>query len=360
MDAEEKVETILTLDVPPGYRERERLDVYLTGHVANATRAKVHAAIKDGRVMVNEAVVTRPAHPVVGGDRLVCRVLRPPPLVAAPEAIPLNIVYEDDELLVVDKAAGLVVHPAYGHRSGTLVNALLYHVGAGAISFEEETAEDPEDDAVGLSVVNARPQYDGSPTIRPGIVHRIDKDTSGLLVVAKNDVAHARLSAQFARHTIERTYLGLVWGVPTAPTGRLESTLGRDPRDRRRVAVVAADKGKRAVTHYETLETFRHHALMRFRLETGRTHQIRAHAQHLGHPLFGDATYGGDVLRAGPSTASRRAFIAGLLKLCPRQALHAHTLGFVHPGTGEAVRFESPLPEDVSAVLGRLRAVERG
>jgi 23S rRNA pseudouridine1911/1915/1917 synthase len=357
MNADEKVETLVTLDVPPGYRERERLDVYLTGHVANATRAKVQAAIKEGRVAVNDAVVTRPSHPVSAGDRLVCRVMRLPALVAAPEPIPLSVVYEDDDLLVVDKPAGLVVHPAYGHRSGTLVNALLYHVGAGAVSFED-AAEEPDDDAVGLSVVNARPQYEGAPTIRPGIVHRIDKDTSGLLVVAKHDVAHAHLAGQFERHTIERSYLGLVWGVPEPPRGRIETHLGRDARDRRRVAVVPETRGKRAVTHYSTEEVFRYLALVRFRLETGRTHQIRVHAQHLGHPLFGDGAYGGAVLRNGPSTASRRAFVGGLLKTCPRQALHAQTLGFVHPRTGAAVRFESPMPADLAAVLDRLRAVE--
>ena len=367
-----RVETVLTLAVPPGYRERERLDVYLTSHVANATRAKVQAAIREGRVDVNGRTITRVSIPVNAGDTLVCRVRRPPPLVAAPEPIPLAVVYEDDDLLVVDKPAGMVVHPAYGHRSGTLVNALLYHVGAGPVSFEDAPEDDgdapddaPEakaltDDAVGLSVVNARPPYDGAPTVRPGLVHRIDKDTSGLLVVAKTDAAHAHLAAQFARHDLEREYVALVWGAPNPPAGRVETNLGRDPRDRKRVAVVPEGRGKRAVTHYETVEAFAHTALVRFRLETGRTHQIRAHALALGHPLLGDATYGGDTIRRGPVTAGRKAFFANVFKLLPRQALHARTLGFRHPRDGRFVRFEAPLPADFQAALDRLREVEGG
>ena len=362
---DERIETVLTFAVPPGYRERERLDVYLTTHVANATRAKVQAAIREGRVDVNGRTVTRVSPPVNAGDVLVCRVRRPPPLVAAPEPIPLNVVYEDDDLLVVDKPAGLVVHPAYGHRSGTLVNALLHHVGAGALAFDAGEGDDAEDDdegltdrAVGLSVVNARAQYAGAPTVRPGLVHRIDKDTSGLLVVAKHDAAHAHLAAQFARHDLEREYVALVWGVPDPPAGRAETFLGRDPRDRKKVAVVPEGRGKRAVTHYETLETFAHAALVRFRLETGRTHQIRVHALALGHPLLGDRAYGGDTVRRGPVTAARKAFFANLFKALPRQALHARTLGFRHPRDGRAVRFEAPLPADFQTALDRLREVE--
>ena len=354
---EERIETLIEIDVPPGYRERERLDVYLTSHVANATRAKVQTAIRDGRVDVNGVPILRVSHPVVAGDVLACRVMRAPPLVATPEPIPLTVVYEDASLLVVDKPAGMVVHPAYGHRTGTLVNALLHHVGAGALAFDEGDGE-PDDEVVGLSVVNARAQYDGAPTVRPGLVHRIDKDTSGLLVVAKNDAAHAHLALQFERHTIERRYLALAWGVPDPADGRVETHLGRDPRDRKRVAVVPDERGKRAVTHFETVEPFAFTALLAFRLETGRTHQIRAHAKHIGHPLLGDATYGGAEIRRGPLTASRRAFYANVFKTLGRQALHAQTLGFRHPATGEPMRFESPLPPDFASALERLRGVE--
>lgn len=355
---EEKVETVLTYAVPPGYGERERLDVYLTQRTANATRAKVAAAIKDGRVTVNGRVETKPSRVVLGSDEIVCTVLRPPPLVATPEPIPLDVVYEDDWLLVVHKPAGMVVHPAYGHRSGTLVNALLHHVGAGALAFEpDEEGDGAEDDdaSLGLSTVNARAQYDGSPTVRPGLVHRIDKDTSGLLVVAKRDAAHAHLAAQFARHDLERTYLSLAWGVPREPEGRIETFLARDPKDRKRVAVTP--RGKRAVSHYRVLEAFDAGAsLVEWRLETGRTHQIRAHAKHLGHPLLGDVTYGGDVLK-GQATASRRAFFANLFKTLQRQALHAATLGFRHPEEGRFVRFEALPPADFAAALDKLRTL---
>jgi len=359
---------VFTYEVPPGYTERERLDVYLTHKTANASRHKVQAGIRGGRVDVNGRTETRPSRPVTAGDVLVCRVLRLPPMEAAPEDLPLDIVYEDDWLLVVNKAAGMVVHPAYGHRSGTLVNALLHHVGAGAIAFddgsrgdldgEDEEEEENEaaltDEAIGLSTVNVRPEYDGSPTVRPGLVHRIDKDTSGLLVVAKTDRAHAYLAEQFARHELERAYLSLVWGGPVPPAGRIETNLARDPRDRKRV--LAQAKGKRAVSHYETLEGFAIGvSLVRWRLETGRTHQIRAHAKHIGHPLLGDVTYGGDVLR-GVVTASRKAYFANLFKGLRRQALHAATLGFRHPEDGRTVRFEAPPPADFAAALEKLRA----
>ena len=349
-------ETVIELEVPEGYGAGERLDVYLTEKLANATRSKVQRGIKAGQVTVNGAVQTKPSTPMQAGDRLTVRLLRPPPIEAQPEPIPLNVVYEDDDLLVVDKPAGMVVHPAYGHRTGTLVNALLHHVGGGALSFEDE--EEPEDEAVGLSVATAAPRFDGDVTVRPGIVHRLDKGTSGLLVVAKHDAAHAALAEQFMQRTIRRRYLALVWGVPKEPAGTVETHLGRDPRDRRRMAVVPEGRGKHAVTHYETVEPFAYTSLLRFKLETGRTHQIRVHARHLNHPVLGDPTYDGQRVWYGPDTNNRRKFFGNLFDAMPRQALHAHTLGFVHPATGEAMDFEAPLPEDVAHVLERLRRVE--
>ena len=355
--AEEKQETLVEIDVPPGQEPGTRLDVYLTSKVANATRAKVQRGIKDGRVDVNGEPQTKPSYLVQPGDRIVCRILRPPPIEVVPEAIPLDVVFEDDWLLVVNKPAGMVVHPAYGHRSGTLVNALLHHVGAGPISAEDLDDEDDDED-LGLSTATAAPRYEGDVTIRPGLVHRLDKDTTGLMVVAKDDVTHAALADQFAKRTIRRRYLALVWGVPEPPEGRIETWLGRDPRDRRRVAVVPEERGKWAATNYETVEAFRHTALVRFRLETGRTHQIRVHARHLGHPILGDTTYDGDRIRVGPELGSRKSFFRNLFEQMPRQALHAHTLGFRHPATDLALDFEALLPDDMAFVLERLRTVE--
>ncbi len=352
-------ETIVTLDVPPGYQEHERLDVYLTRCLPNATRAKVQRGIRQERVQVNGAVVTRPSHTVQAGDCIVCRLPKPPPIEARPEPIPLDVVYEDDHLLVVNKPAGMVVHPAYGNRTGTLVNALLHHVGAGTLNVDD--VEDEEaDEEVGLSTMNAAPSYAGDPGIRPGIVHRLDKDTSGLLVVAKDDETHAGLARQFAERTIRRRYLALVWGVPDPPAGRVEAPLGRDPRDRKRMAVVPPERGKYAVTHYELVEPLAFTALVAFRLETGRTHQIRVHARHIGHPVLGDPTYDGMAIRRGPTHGTRQAFFRNLFERMPRQALHAHTLGFTHPLTGEALDFSAPLPEDMAYVLERLRAVDGG
>jgi 23S rRNA pseudouridine1911/1915/1917 synthase len=353
----DRQETTVHLEVPPGYRAGERLDVYLAEKLAVASRSKVQKSVKEGHVRVNDVVASRVSAPVQAGDRIEVRLMRPPPVKAEPEAIPLDIVYEDEALLVVNKPAGMVVHPAYGHGSGTLVNALLHHVGGSSLAFEDD-GDEADDEDVGLSTVAASPRFEGDATIRPGIVHRLDKDTSGLLVVAKNDVVHARLAEQFMRRTIRRNYLAIVWGTPDPPAGSIETFLGRDPRDRKRVAVVAEERGKHALTHYETLEPLAHTSLVRFRLATGRTHQIRVHARQLGHPVLGDATYGGEALRYGPDTSNRRKFFRNLFERMPRQALHAHTLGFSHPTSGEAKDFEAPMPDDMTHVLERLRTIE--
>ena len=283
---------------------------------------------------------------------------RPKPIQLLPEPIPLDILFEDDDIIVLNKPAGLVVHPAYGHPSGTLVNALLHHVGARAETLDALADDDDADLEVGLAMANAGPAYDGDPTARPGLVHRLDKDTSGLMIAAKHDRALAHLGRQFAERTIRRRYLALVWGVIDPPEGRIETWLGRDPKNRKRVAVRPEDEGKWAATNYETLEAMAHTSLCRFKLETGRTHQIRVHAKHLGHPILGDQTYGGDTVRSGAETKKRKQFVANLFEAMPRQALHAHTLGFEHPMTGEAMDFEAPLPADMQHVLDRLRAVE--
>lgn len=298
--------------------------MYLTHHVANASRNKVQRGIEDGLVLVNDKKV-KPSYLVNPNDSIVVTLPRPPRTEALPEDIPLDIVYEDDDLLVVNKPAGMVTHPAYRNYSGTLVNALLFH-------------------SQQLSGVNSE--------LRPGIVHRLDKDTSGLLVVAKNDDAHHRLAKQFSKHSIEREYRAIVWGRFKNKRGRIEANLGRSKKDRRKVSVTA--HGKHAATHYEVLKQFEFLALVKLNLKTGRTHQIRVHLAHIGHPVFGDATYGGRNSEWGGLSGKKAHRAANLLKLTSRQALHAKTLGFVHPTSGTTVRFESDLPEDMSVLMEKL------
>ena len=353
MSESDHVETEVVVEVPTGYRESARLDVYLTRFILNATRTKVQRGIKEGRVTINGDPVTRVSHPVQAGDRIVCKVLRSPPIVAIPQDIPLDIVFEDEWLIIVDKPAGMVVHPAYGNRDGTLVNALLFHVGAEAVSVDDLVDEEDDDADTGLSVVNAIPAHPTDPSIRPGIVHRLDKDTSGLLVVAKDDVTHAHLARQFSDRTIEREYTGLVWGVPSERTGRIDKPVGRDRRDRNKMAVVSRG-GKSAATNFEVVRSFPDSSVVKFRLESGRTHQIRVHAAHIGHPILGDSTYGGRDLKRKNLTKSRRAFYANILKRLPRQALHARSLGFIHPRTEERCQFTSEPPTDIREAIERL------
>lgn len=348
--------TRLEYAVPTGYRENERLDVYLTGMMQNATRSKVQRGIREGHVIVNGDAVTKPAATVQAGDHIVCTVMKPPPVEVRPEPIPLDIVYEDDHLIVVNKPAGMVVHPAYGHRTGTLVHGLLYHVGADALGGD---IDDEDLDEIDLSTVNARPRGLDDPVVRPGIVHRLDKDTSGLLVVAKHDAAHSILAKQFQERTTRRRYEAVVWGVPDDDKGAVETWLGRDPRDRKRMAAVPEDRGKWARTHWRVVEPFGTTSLLEFRLETGRTHQIRVHAAHINHPVFSDAVYGGDRMRYGRVTGSRRAFIRNQFDICPRQALHAATLGFRHPETGDEMDFSAELPDDMAALVDNLRKSDR-
>ena len=378
MSEPEKQPFELRVDIPPGYREAERLDVYLTRYIQNATRAKVQKGIKEGMVMVNGDVIKKGSRPVQAGDRIDCVVMKAPSMDILPEAIDLDIRYEDDDVIIVNKAAGMVVHPAFGHRTGTLVHALLHHVGGGPIHMDdpegdqdadddsdpesrsspstvEPTTVEPTMDDPGLSTVNLAPRFDGDVALRPGIVHRLDKDTSGLLVVAKNDVAHVSLSRQFANRETNRRYLAILWGRPEEEEGTIQTDLARDTRDRRKMATVKEGKGKHAITHYKVVEHFGYTCLAEFRLETGRTHQIRVHAAYLGHAIFGDQVYGGVRIRKGKDEGKRRAFYANLFKMLPRQALHAASLGFRHPSTGEQVNYEAELPDDMVSVIERLR-----
>ena len=315
------------LNVPEGQNTDIRLDKYITSFVQNASRNKVQKAIKDGHVLVN-GKVEKSSYIMQAGDKIEISLPKPPAPEAKPEDIPINIVYEDEELILVNKEAGMVVHPAFGNWSGTMVNGLLYH--ADTLSKDDEE------------------------TLRPGIVHRLDKDTSGLLVVAKNEVAHKKLSKQFAEKSVERTYWAIVWGNPP-DSGTIEGNVGRSPRDRKIMTVLKEKKGKSAVTHFETIERFDHLALLKINLETGRTHQIRVHMQHEHLYVFGDPTYGGNSVRYGPNTGSRKAMFNNLFSKLERQALHAKTLGFIHPGKEEYVEFNSELPEDFQFVLDTLR-----
>lgn len=331
-----------------------RLDKYLTQFYPEASRTKVQRSIKKGHVKVNNASVSK-SYRVEPGDQIIFRLIRKPPMEATPEDIPLDIRYEDEDLLVVNKPAGMVVHPAPGHRSGTLVHALLHHVGGDAVAADDPSMGEEE---VGLSMINALPERPDHPVVRPGIVHRLDKGTSGLLVVAKHDNAHRALARQFKEHTTERRYRAIVWGQFDPREGTITGAIGRDPHHRQRMAVVPEARGKHAVTHYRTIEEHAHTSVVEFQLETGRTHQIRVHADAQNHPVLGDPRYGGQAVRYGTQGGKRKTFFQRLFDWMPRPALHAYRLGFEHPMTGERIQFDADPPEDMEYVLQRLRDVE--
>lgn len=303
-----------------------RLDKFLTDRLPHVTRTKIQDAVAAEFIKVNGKVV-RSNYRVHPKDVVTVALPEPPrDTEVYPENIPLNIVFEDEHLLVVNKPAGMVVHPAHENWSGTLVNALVYHF-------------------------SQLPEMMGNEG-RPGLVHRIDKDTSGLLVIAKTESAMTALAAQFYHHTIGRTYQAIVWGEPDPNEGTINVNLGRSPKDRRiTVAIPDGSSGRHAITHYRTLKPLRYVSLIECRLETGRTHQIRAHMKYLGHPIFSDATYGGDQILKGTVFAKYRQFVENCFKLIPRQALHAKTLEFIHPATGALMRFDSELPEDFTKAL---------
>lgn len=306
-----------------------RLDKFLMDRLPNVTRNKLQKAIEDGFVKVNETKI-KSNYRVHPGDVITIALPEPPrETEVLPENIPLNIVYEDDDLLIVNKEAGMVVHPAYQNWSGTLVNALTYH-------FQQ---------------LPTMPGNHG----RPGLVHRIDKDTSGLLVIAKSELAMQSLAKQFFDHSIERTYLALVWGEPEPKDSTINVPLGRNQKDRRVVQAYPDGEGygRHAITHFKTLQQLRYVSLLQCNLETGRTHQIRAHLTYLGHPLFNDSMYGGDKVLKGTTFSKYKQFVENCFKIMPRQALHAKSLGFVHPRSGEWVHFDSDLPQDFKDVLDK-------
>jgi 23S rRNA pseudouridine1911/1915/1917 synthase len=319
-------ETIIHITVPPG-KKKERIDVFLAHQIENATRNKVQHAIKEGFVTIDGKTV-KANHIVSPGEEIVVTLPKPPPPVAQPEDIPLDIIYEDESIFIVNKSAGMVTHPAHGNYSGTLVNALLHYAKSGLA--------------------------DSADPLRPGIVHRLDKDTSGLMVVTKNDRAYQFISKQFAKRTIDREYWAICWGTFKERHGEIEASLGRSLSDRKKITV--REDGKPAITLYEVIEEYDNLSLVKLKLLTGRTHQIRVHLAHEHRPVFGDPTYGGRRIVYGGVTPKRKVFIQNLLDHLPRQALHAKTLGFVHPDSKEQVFFEADLPDDMEYVIERLRA----
>lgn len=305
-----------------------RVDKFLMNFIENATRNKIQQAAKAGNVLVNNEVV-KPNYKVKPKD-VVRVVLAYPPhenlLVA--EDIPIDIVYEDDEVIVVNKPAGMVVHPGHGNYSGTLVNGLIHHI--------ENLPKNSNE--------------------RPGLVHRIDKDTSGLLVVAKTEYAMAHLSKQFFDRTTERLYYALVWGNIEEDQGTIEGHIGRSFKNRLQMDVFpVGEHGKHAITHFKVIERLTYVTLVQCKLETGRTHQIRAHFKHIGHTLFNDERYGGNLILKGTTFTKYKQFVDNCFKVLPRQALHAKTLGFTHPTTGEFLQFNSEIPEDIKACLAKWR-----
>jgi len=302
-----------------------RVDKFLGYHIANVSRNKIQQAAKAGNILVNDKTV-KPNHKVHPGD-IVSVVLTYPPreVDILPEDIPLQVIFEDDDVLIVNKQAGLVVHPGHGNWDGTLLNALNFY-------FEKTKQE-----------IDNRYGY---------LVHRIDKNTTGLLLIAKNEDAQTKLAKQFFDHTVDRTYSALVWGDFEEEEGTIEGHIGRSLKDRRVMTVFPeGEYGKSAVSHYKILQRFGYVTLVECKLETGRTHQIRAHFNHIGHPLFNDASYGGDKILKGTTFTKYKQFVQNCFKILPRQALHAKSIGFTHPTTKQRLFFESDLPEDMSQLI---------
>lgn len=303
-----------------------RIDKFLMGRIQNASRNRIQNAARAGNILVN-SIPVKPNYKVKPLDTISILLAYPPrDTTIIPEDIPLNVVYEDPELLVINKKAGMVVHPGHGNYTGTLVNALAYRFQQEGIVTEEG----------------------------PYLVHRIDKDTSGLLLVAKNELAQSILARGFFEHKVDRKYIALVWGDFEEEGGTIEGHIGRSLRDRLVMDVFPDGKhGKEAITHYKVLKRFHYVTLVECTLETGRTHQIRAHMQHIGHPLFNDERYGGDQILKGTTFAKYKQFIRNCFEILPRQALHARSIGFRHPKTGKEMYFESELPDDMAMALAK-------
>ncbi len=307
-----------------------RIDKFLTNHIENATRTKIQSAAEAGNILVN-GIPVKSSYKIKPSD-IISVVLPHPPreFELVPENIPLDIVYEDSEIIIVNKASGMVVHPGYGNYSGTLVNALAWHLKDNPLFIEGN--------------------------LRPGLVHRIDKDTSGILVIAKSEIAMNKLASQFFNHSIDRKYVALVWGDIKEEEGTITGNIGRNPRNRKQMYVFGDEsEGKNAVTHFKVIERLGYTCLVECTLETGRTHQIRTHFKYIGHPLFNDELYGGNEILRGTTFSKYKQFVINCFKILPRQALHAKSLAFKHPSTGETVSFDSELPDDMKQVIDKWR-----
>lgn len=324
------------LNVDPG-QEPMRVDKFMAARLEDTSRHRVQCAIRMGYVLVNDKPVK--ANLIVRPGDMIKFVMpyRRRGVEILPEDIPLDIVFEDSDILVVNKPAGMVVHPGHGNYKGTLINALAFHLGL-------SQGPEAEDERMGI------------------LVHRIDKDTSGLLVVAKNDEAQIKLAKQFFEHSIERRYVAVVWGNLKEAEGTIDGNIGRDPSDRLKFKVFPNDSeiGKHALTHYRVLERYGYITVVECKLETGRTHQIRVHMSSIGHPIFNDERYGGAEIRKGTIYAKYKRFIQNCFQICPRQALHAKTLGFAHPGSKQWIQFDSALPPDMTALIERWRMYTSG
>lgn len=335
---------VFEFDIAPG-QGVERLDVYLTRVIPNASRNKVQEAIAEGAVIVN-GVKVKNSRKILPGDHIVCTILKPPPLELVPEDIPLNITFEDDRIIVINKSAGMVVHPGFGNRYGTIVNALLYHIGMRESFVVDNDENDSGDEEEIVEHYNV-------DAYRPGIVHRIDKDTSGILVIAKDTEALAFLAKQFRDRTSDREYYALVWGNVKNDEGEIVSHIVRSPRDRK--IFIATDNtklGKFAHTTYSVIERYEFCTLIKLKLKTGRTHQIRVHCSSIGHPLMSDAAYGGaQIAYSGIKSGVVKSRAEEVMKIIPRQALHAKSLGFIHPTSLQKMIFDSELPDDFQKAI---------
>lgn len=312
-----------------------RIDKYLVNRLVNTSRSKVQAAAEAGNILVNEQAVK--SNYKIKPEEIISIVLPHPPrdTEILPENIPLDVVFEDEHILVINKNAGLVVHPGVGNYTGTLINALYYY-------FRD------------------LPMFQ-TGNMRPGLVHRLDKNTSGILLIAKTELSLNRLAKQFYDRTTSRKYLALVWGSLDEEEGRIEGHIGRDLRDRKKMTVFSdGSQGKPAVTHYKLLERLGYLSLVECQLETGRTHQIRVHFKHIRHPLFNDETYGGDQILKGTTFTKYKQFVQNCFQVLPRHALHAKSLGFTHPATGEEMFFDSELPDDMTRVIEKWRRYTGG
>jgi 23S rRNA pseudouridine1911/1915/1917 synthase len=307
-----------------------RIDKFLTARIENASRTRVQCAAEAGNIIVNGKSV-KSNYRIKPSD-IISVVLPHPPreIELIPQDIPIDIIYEDDDVMVVNKQAGMVVHPGYGNYTGTLVNAVAWKLKDNPLFTTGE--------------------------LRPGLVHRIDKDTSGILVIGKTEIAMNKLAAQFFNRTIDRKYIAVIWGDLKEDEGTITGNIGRNPRDRKQMYVFAdGSDGKHAVTHYKIIERLGYVNLVECKLETGRTHQIRVHFKHIGHPLFNDELYGGSEIRKGTTYTKYKQFVENCFKLCPRQALHAKSLAFIHPVSGKLIAFDSELPNDMSLLIDKWR-----